>query len=87
MMVEPNLWSVVARPFVPAALLIVAIEVSEELHVTTLVMSMLLLSEYIPVALNCIVASKCDIGLTGVTLIETRVAVVTVIPVDDEIFP
>lgn len=43
--VGPYLWSVVARPFVPGALLIVAIEVSEELQVTTVVISALLPSE------------------------------------------
>ncbi len=52
MIVLPYLWSVLANPFVPGALLIVAIEVSEELHVTTVVISALLPSEYSPVALN-----------------------------------
>jgi hypothetical protein len=86
-MVQPNLWSVVAWPLVPGALLIVAIEVSDEVQVTIVVMSRLLLSEYVPVALNCTVSPKCAIGLTGVTFIETRVTVVTVIPVEAEVFP
>lgn len=85
--VEPNLWSAVARPFEPGALLIVAIEVSDELQVTTVVMSLLLLSEYIPIAVNCMVSPKCAIGLWGVTFIETRVTVVTVIVVCPAIFP
>ena len=87
MTVVPNLWSVVARPFVPGALLIVAIAVSDELQVTTVVMSLLLLSEYFPVAMNCIVVANLASGLTGVTFIDTRVAVVTVIKVEAWILP
>ncbi len=52
MIVVPYLWSVVAKPFVSDALLIVAIEVSDELHVTIVVMSLVLLSEYVPMAVN-----------------------------------
>lgn len=42
----------VARPTEPAALLIVATEPGEELHVTAEVISCVVLSEKVPVALN-----------------------------------
>ena len=47
---EPTL---VARPFEPAVLLIVATPVADELQVTVVVMFCVLLSEYVPVAVNC----------------------------------
>ena len=43
----------VALPSDPGTLLIVAIEVEDELHMTDVVMSCLLLSEKMPVAVNC----------------------------------
>jgi len=41
------------RPLEPAVLLMVAIEKSEEPHVTREVMSCVVLSENVPVAVNC----------------------------------
>ena len=46
----------VAKPLEFAALLIVAVTVLEELQVTVEVISFFVLSEYIPVAVNCFVA-------------------------------
>jgi hypothetical protein len=42
-----------AVPLVPAILLIVAVVGSEELQITVAVISWLVVSEYIPVAVNC----------------------------------
>ena len=85
--VLPSLWSVVANPFVSGALLIVAIEVSEEVHVTTAVMSFAVLSEYVPMAVYCIVVPNVATRSAGVTLIDTRATEGTVMPVEPEIFP
>ena len=63
----------VARPFDPAVLLIVATVEDEELHVTEVVRSWVLLSEYVPVALKCSITPFVIVGLAGVTLSEVRV--------------
>jgi len=63
----------VASPFEPAALLIVATPVLDELQVTDLVRFWLVLSEYVPVAVNCWLAPLAIFGFAGVTEIEMRV--------------
>jgi len=52
----------------------VATAVFEDDHVTWLVMFWVLLSEYVPVAVNCWVAPATIEGFAGVTAIEFRVA-------------
>lgn len=59
-------------------LLMVARVGSEELHSTETVMSWVLLSLNVPVAVNCFVVPMAMLELLGVTAIETRVAAVTV---------
>ena len=70
--------SVCAAPRLPAALLIVAIEVSELLQVAALVTSWVLLSENVAVAANCWPTPFGTDGLVGVTAIERSTAAVTV---------
>jgi hypothetical protein len=50
----------------------VATAVLEEVQVTWLVMFWVLLSEYVPVAVNCWGAPAPIVGLAGVTAIEVR---------------
>jgi hypothetical protein len=54
--------------------LIVALVVSDELHVADEVTFCVLLSEYVPVAVNCWVAPTAILGFAGVTAIEDNVA-------------
>ncbi len=68
----------VARPCDPPALLIVATAVLDELQVTWVVRSCVVLSLKVPVAVNCWGNPSGRPGLVGVTAIETRVALVTV---------
>jgi len=68
----------VARPFDPLALLIVATPGLDELQVTWVVKSCVVLSLKVPVAVNCWVSPSGRLGLAGVTAIEVRVAAVTV---------
>jgi hypothetical protein len=75
--VEPSLTDV-ASPFDPVALLIVATPVFEELQVTDEEISCVVLSENVPVAMNCWVVPRAMLGFTGVTAIDTRSAGVTV---------
>lgn len=51
---------------------------SEELHSTDAVMSWVLLSLNVPVAVNCFVVPMAMLELLGVTAMDTRVAAVTV---------
>lgn len=74
---EPT-FAPVANPFVPSELLMLAFELSDELHVTALVIFSVDASEYVPVAVNCRVAPFAIDGLDGVTVIDTSVAAVTV---------
>jgi hypothetical protein len=60
------------------ALLTVATDVGDELHVTRVVISILVPSEYAPEAVNCWVSRPGMLGLAGVTDIEDKVAEVTV---------
>ena len=76
-----------ARPLDPAALLIVATAVFEELQATVVVSTWVVLSEYVPVATNCLFVPLAMPALAGVTEIETRVADVTVSPVDPDTVP
>jgi hypothetical protein len=65
----------------------VATAVVPELHCTVVVMFCVLLSVYVPVAVNCCVVPAAMLGTAGVTAIETSVAAVTFIVVDPEIDP
>ena len=76
-----------AMPFEPDALLIEAIVVSDEVQATLLVRFWVELSVYTPVAVNEVLVPFARVGLAGVTPIDTRVADVTVIPVDPEMAP
>jgi hypothetical protein len=49
-----------------------------ELHVTVVLRFCVLLSVYLPVAVNCSVPVVLMVGFAGVTAIETNVAAVTV---------
>jgi hypothetical protein len=69
MVVEPAL-TAVARPWLP----MVAIPLSAELQATEAVKSRKLLSEYLPVALNCTVVPGAILVPAGVTATETKVA-------------
>ena len=79
--------SVVANPFVPGWLLMVATEVSDELQVTDVVMSCVELSEKFPVAVYCTVVLYPTVMISGVTVIERREAAVTVSEAEPEMFP
>src|SRR6266536_3794645 len=68
----------VARPCDPPALLIVATAVLDELQVTWVVRSCVVLSLKVPVAVNCWVNPSGRPGLVGVGAIVDRVAAVTV---------
>lgn len=68
----------VAKPFEPAALLMFAKEVVDELQTTDVVRSRVVLSAKVPVAVNCWLVPQLMLGLVGVTAIETSGAAVTV---------
>ena len=68
----------VPTPVASPALVIVATVGVPEVHVAWLVKSSVLLSVYVPVALNCWLSPFAIDGLTGVTAIDTNVAAVTV---------
>ena len=70
--------TVLALPLVPAALLMVATDIADELQTTEAVKSCVVVTEKVPVAVNCRVAPKTMLGLVGVTAMEKRVAGVTV---------
>ena len=73
MVVWPAAVVAVANPFDPAALLISAIAVFEESQVTDVVRFCVVLSEYVPVAVNCWVVPGAMLGPAGVTAIDARV--------------
>jgi hypothetical protein len=77
----------VANPLEPAALLMAATPALEEFQVTEAVRSCVVLSENVPVAMNCRVVPLAILGLVGVTVIDTSVAEVTLSTVDPEILP
>ena len=66
----------VANPLEPAALLMVAVPF-EEVQVTVLVKSCVVLSEKVPVAVNCSLVPFAMLGLVGVTEIVARVVCFT----------
>ena len=77
----------VASPKEPVVLLIVATNVFDELHVTDVVIFCVLLSEKVPVAVNCSVVPRAILGLAGVTAMDTSVAELTVRAVEPAILP
>lgn len=86
MVVDPGA-TLVARPWLPEALLIVAIPAVAELHCTVCVMFWVLPSVNVPVAVNCWVVPKGRVGMAGVTAIETTAAGLTVNNVVPETTP
>lgn len=84
--VEPAT-AVVANPLDPAALLMAATAAADEFQVTSVVRSCVVLSENVPVAVNCCVVLIAMLGLAGVIAMETSVAGVTVTSVDPDICP
>lgn len=77
MVVVPAL-SVVASPFVPTVLLIVATTATVELHCPLCVRSCVVPSVNVPVAVNCCVVPRATVAVWGVITIDTSVAEVTV---------
>ena len=75
----------VAKPFEPDALLILAAPVADD-QVTDAVKFCVVLSVYVPVAVNCFVVPRAMLGLVGVTEIDTSVAGVTVSVVVPDMF-
>jgi hypothetical protein len=71
----------------PPVALIVATVVFEELHMTEVVRSAVLLSLYVPVAVNCRPVPRATIELAGVTAMDTNCAGFTVNVVDAETDP
>jgi hypothetical protein len=84
--VEPAV-AEVASPLDPAELLMAATAAVDEYQVTAVVRSCVVLSENVPVALNCCVVPLTMLGLVGVTAMDTSVAEVTVIVADPDMFP
>jgi hypothetical protein len=79
--VEPAVTDV-ARPLEPDALLMVATPAVNEFQVTDVVRFCVVLSEYVPVAVNCRVVPLTMPGLVGVIAMDTSVAELTVNVVD-----
>ncbi len=77
----------VTCPLEPAALLIAATDVADEPHVTDDVIFCVLLSENVPVAVNCTFVLRTMPELTGVTAMDTSVAELTVRAVKPEMLP
>ena len=77
----------VANPLEPAALLMAATAASDELQVTVVVRSCVVLSENVPVATNCWFEPLTMLGLIGVIAMDTSVAEVTVTVVDPDVLP
>jgi hypothetical protein len=77
----------VARPCEPPALLMLAMVVDDEPHVTVVVRFCVEPSEYVPVAVNCLVVPSAILGLAGVIAMETSVDAVIVSVVDTETAP
>lgn len=92
---EPSVAVIVAEPavtpFTRPAASTVAFAIVEELHVTRSVMSHVLVSEFVPVAISCCVVFTGTVGFAGVTAMDVglaqRFAVVTVICVEAEKAP
>lgn len=80
--VVPNVAVIVVGPAAtararPPLAAILALDVSEEFQVTCAVKSWLVLSENVPVAVNCCVVPAAILWLMGVTVIELSVALET----------
>ena len=76
-----------ARPLEPAALLIVDTVAFEELQVTDAVRFCVVPSEYVPVAVNCLVVPFALVGLDGLIEMDVSVAGFTVRVVDANLLP
>jgi hypothetical protein len=76
-----------ANPFKPVSLLMVPTAPVDVLHVTAAVMSCVVLSENVPVAVNCWIVPFTMLGLVGVTAMDTSTAGVTVTSVNPQILP
>lgn len=74
----------VAKPREPSALLIVATPVPDEFHVTFSVISWVVLSVNVPLALNSFASPLAMIGFSGSTEMDAIVAFVTLNVVDPE---
>jgi hypothetical protein len=70
----------VANPFDPAALLIVAVAVLDELHATDVVRFCVVPSVYVLVAVNSLVVPSTMDGLVGVTEMAVSVACDVLLP-------
>jgi hypothetical protein len=77
----------VAVPLDPEISLIVATAAFDDIQFVDAVRSCVVLSENVPVAVNCRVVSMARLGLDGVTAIEISVAGVTVTCAVPDIFP
>jgi hypothetical protein len=77
-MVEFPVATLVASPWLPAASLMVAMELFDEFHWTELVMFCTLPSVNAPVAANCSVVPREMFGTAGVMAMDTNAAEVTV---------
>lgn len=76
-----------ARPWEPTVLLIVATPVLDEFQMAEVVRSCVVLSENVPVAVNCLPVPLAILGLVGVIAMEVNVAGVTVSVVEPETLP
>ena len=76
-----------ASPLEPAALLMEATALDDELQAAERVRSCFVLSENVPVAANCFVVPLAMLGFVGVTSTDTSVAGVTVRVVDPDTLP
>jgi len=74
-------------PLEPAALLIVDTVAFEELQVTDAVRSCVVPSEYVPIAVNCLVVPFAFVGLDGLIEMDASVAGVTVRVLDADLLP
>lgn len=77
----------VANPKEPGALPMEATLADDELQFTEKVISCELSSEYVPIALNCLVNPMALLGEAGVTVMEVSNAAVTVTVVEPETGP
>lgn len=77
----------VAKPFDPCALLIEAVAGTDEVHATSFVKFCVLLSLYVPVAVNCSLVPSAMLGFGGVIASDTKVAADTVSEVEPDTLP
>jgi len=77
----------VALPKLPAVLLMVATDVADEFQVAEVVRSWVVLSEKVPVTVNCWFVPVAMLGFVGETVRDTSVADVTVRVVVTETLP